>query len=194
MPRLIDHDDRNDEIGAAAFRVLVRDGIAGLSVRKVAEEAEIATASLRRAFPTQDALRRFCFDRIRHSVAARLRAVTGEGRERAMQWMRELLPLDDTRRTELIVQLQLSRLALTDESLRGSAADLHDGVRRVCSSVLRQLSEAGVTDPALDADLETARLHALLDGLALHLLWNTSDDPAGQADRVLQRHIDTLSV
>ncbi|CAN7470080.1 TetR family transcriptional regulator C-terminal domain-containing protein [Microbacterium foliorum] len=193
MPRLIDHDDRNDEIGAAAFRVLVRDGIAGLSVRKVAEEAEIATASLRRAFPTQDALRRFCFDRIRQSVAARLRAVTGDGRERAMQWMRELLPLDDTRRTELVVQLQLSRLALTDESLRGSAADLHDGVRRVCSSVLRQLSESGATDPTLDPDLETARLHALLDGLALHLLWNTSDDPAGQADRVLQRHIDTLA-
>ena len=119
MPRLIDHDDRNDEIGAAAFRVLVRDGIAGLSVRKVAEEAEIATASLRRAFPTQDALRRFCFDRIHQSVAARLRAVTGDGREKAMQWMRELLPLDDTRRTELVVQLQLSRLALTDESLRG---------------------------------------------------------------------------
>ena len=192
MPRLIDHDDRNDEIGAAAFRVLVRDGIAGLSVRKVAEEAEIATASLRRAFPTQDALRRFCFDRIHQSVAARLRAVTGDGREKAMQWMRELLPLDDTRRTELVVQLQLSRLALTDESLRGSAADLHDG-RRVCSSVLRQLSESGVTDPTLDPDLETARLHALLDGLALHLLWNTSDDPAGQADRVLQRHIDTLA-
>ena len=102
MPRLIDHDDRNDEIGAAAFRVLVRDGIAGLSVRKVAEEAEIATASLRRAFPTQDALRRFCFDRIHQSVAARLRAVTGDGREKAMQWMRELLPLDDTRRTCLL--------------------------------------------------------------------------------------------
>ena len=193
MPRLIDHDDRNDEIGAAAFRVLVRDGITGLSVRKVAEEAKIATASLRRAFPTQDALRRFCFDRIEQAVAARLRAVTGDGRERAMQWMRELLPLDATRRTELVVQLQLSRLALTDESLRGSAADLHDGVRRVCSSVLRQFSEAGVIDPTLDPDLETARLHALLDGLALHLLWNTSDDPAGQADRVLQRHIDTLA-
>ncbi|MDF2920421.1 MAG: TetR family transcriptional regulator, partial [Microbacterium sp.] len=48
MPRLIDHDHRNDEIAAAAFRVLARDGVAALSVRRVADEAGIATASLRR--------------------------------------------------------------------------------------------------------------------------------------------------
>lgn len=193
MPRLIDHDDRNDEIAAAAFRVLVRDGLAGLSVRKVAEEAGIATASLRRAFPTQDALRRFCFDRIQQSVVKRLSAVSGAGTERALQWMRELLPLDDTRRTELVVQLQLSRLALTDESLRESAENLHDGVRRVCSAVLQQLSEAGLLEAGLDVDLETARLHALLDGLALHLLWGTSDDPADHAERVLERHLHTIT-
>ncbi|MDF2580637.1 MAG: TetR family transcriptional regulator, partial [Microbacterium sp.] len=94
MPRLIDHNDRNDEIAAAAFRVLARDGVAALSVRRVADEAGIATASLRRAFPTQDELRRFCFERLQQDVATRLLAVTGHGRERAMQAMRELLPLD----------------------------------------------------------------------------------------------------
>ncbi|MDF2994259.1 MAG: TetR family transcriptional regulator [Microbacterium sp.] len=193
MPRLIDHDDRNDQIAAAAFRVLARDGLVGLSVRRVAEEADIATASLRRAFPTQDALRVFCFDRIQQAVATRLRAVAGEGKERALQWMRELLPLDDVRHTELVVQLQLSRLALTEESMRQSAEDLHDGVRRVCSAALLQLSEAGLLRPGLDMDLETARLHALLDGLALHLLWSSSDDRARHADRVLERHLDTLT-
>ncbi|QLD11887.1 TetR/AcrR family transcriptional regulator [Microbacterium oleivorans] len=193
MPRLIDHDDRNDEIAAAAFRVLARDGLAALSVRRVADEAGIATASLRRAFATQDALRRFCFARLQTAVAARIRAVTGEGRERAMQWMRELLPLDATRRTELTVQLQLSRLALTDSGLSESARELHEGVRRVCAAVLDGLSEARVLADGLDLPLETVRLHALLDGLALHLLWTPSDDPARDADRVLARHLDTLA-
>lgn len=193
MPRLIDHDDRNGEIAAAAFRVLARDGLAGLSVRRVADEAGIATASFRRAFPTQDALRRFCFERIQRAVATRLLAVEGDGRERALRWMRELLPLDEVRRTELLVQLQLSRLALTDESLAGNAQDLHNGVRRVCAAVLQGLSESGLLDASLDIDLETERLHALLDGLALHLLWSTSDEPADHAERVLARHLDTLS-
>lgn len=192
MPRLIDHDDRNDEIAAAAFRVLERDGLAALSVRKVADEAGIATASLRRAFPTQDALRRFCFERLQQAVTERLLAVTGEGRERAMRWMRELLPLDDVRRTELAVQLQLSRLALTDAGLQGNAQQLHAGVRRVCAAVLHELSDVGGLAADVDLELETARLHALLDGLALHLLWSSSDDPARGADRVLARHLDTL--
>lgn len=192
MPRRIDHDDRNDEIAAAAFRVLARDGLAALSVRKVADEAGIATASLRRAFPTQDALRRFCFERLQTAATTRIRAVTGEGRERVMGWMCELLPLDATRRAEFIVQLQLSRLALTDSGLTDSARELHDDVRRLCAAVLGHLSDARLLADGLDLALETVRLHALLDGLALHLLWTPSDDPARDADRVLARHLDTL--
>ncbi len=193
MPRLIDHDDRNEEIAAAAFRVIERDGLAGLSVRRVADEAGIATASLRRAFPTQDALRRFCFDRIQEAVATRLLAIESTGMDRALQWMRELLPLDDVRRTELVVQLQLSRLALTDANLAENARQLHDGVRRVCAAVVRQLTEEGQVDERIDVDLEVARLHALLDGLALHLLWSPPADPAGHADRMLERHLRSLA-
>lgn len=193
MPRLIDHDARNDEIAAAAFRVLEREGLTGLSVRKVADEAGIATASLRRAFATQDALRQFCFERIRHAVTTRLRAVTGDARERALQLMKELLPLDDVRRTELTVQLQLSRMAATDDTMRGNARDLHDGVRRVCAAALTDMSVAGLLATDIDLDLEIARLHALLDGLALHLLWNASDNPSDAADRVLARHFDSLN-
>lgn len=193
MPRLIDHDDRNDEIAAAAFRVLARDGLAALSVRRVADEAGIATASLRRAFPTQDSLRRFCFERLQTTVASRIRAVTGGGRERAMQWMRELLPLDATRRAELTVQLQLSRLALTDVGLSDNARELHEGVRRVCTAVLHELAAARLLADDLDLSLETVRLHALLDGLALHLLWTPSVDPTRDADRLLTHHLDTLA-
>lgn len=193
MPRLIDHADRNDEIASAAYRVLARDGLAALSVRKVADEAGIATASLRRAFPTQDALRRFCFERLQTAVTSRIRAVPGEGRERAMRWMRELLPLDMTRRVELTVQLQLSRLALTDSGLSDHAQELHEGVRRVCSAVLDELAGVGLLDAGVDRALETVRLHALLDGLALHLLWTPSDDPNRDADRVLARHLDSLA-
>lgn len=193
MPRLIDHDARNDEIAAASFRVLEREGLTGLSVRKVAEEAGIAAASLRRAFPTQDALRQFCFERIRVAVATRLNAVTGDARERALQALKEFLPLDDPRRTELVVQLQLSRLAAGDDAMRVNAEDLHDGVGGVCAAVLDDLFEAGLLATDIDLDLEAVRLHALLDGLALHLLWNVSGDPEDHADRVLARHLDSLA-
>ena len=43
-------------IAASAVRVLSTRGVGALSVRTVAAEAGLATGSLRRAFPTQDAL------------------------------------------------------------------------------------------------------------------------------------------
>ncbi|MCO7202097.1 TetR family transcriptional regulator C-terminal domain-containing protein [Microbacterium sp. CnD16-F] len=188
MPRLIDHDERDRVIGDAAMRVLARDGLGALSVRKVAEEAGLATASLRRAFPTQLALRRYCVDRIHDAVAARVTTLTGEGLPLAIALLLELLPLDATRRDELLAQLQLGSLALTDATLTDSVRDLHDGVASICSVALGQLPLREDVDSAF----ETLRLQALLDGFALHLLWAAPTDAEGSARRLLEHHLSTL--
>ena len=85
MPRRIDTDARSLAIAGASLRVLERDGLAGLSVRGVADEAGIATASLRRAFPTQHSLREHCFSLIQQRASARIRTLTLTGR--ATRWL-----------------------------------------------------------------------------------------------------------
>lgn len=192
MPRLIDHAERDREIGDAAWRVLAREGVAGLSVRKVADEAGLATASLRRAFPTQAALRSFCLDRIQQVVGDRIRAHSGEGLPLVRAVLREVLPLDETRRAEMIVQMQLGSLALTDASLQDSVRQLSDGVRRVCVLALDELARSGAARAMTDAEAEADRLHALLDGLALQLLWSREPDEAARVAAVLDRHLATL--
>lgn len=193
MPRLIDHAQRDREIGDAALIVLAREGLAGLSVRKVADEAGIATASLRRAFPTQEALRQFCLDRIRADVGARIAALTGEGRPLVLALLCELLPLDETRRVELTAQLQLGSLSLTDASLAGNVRELHDGVRSVCSAALAELGRRSLLRQGLALELEASRLHGLLDGLALHLLWHGSEKAGARAVAILDHHLSTLT-
>ena len=39
MPKIVDWDARRDEISSATWRVIVRDGIAGATVRAIAREA-----------------------------------------------------------------------------------------------------------------------------------------------------------
>jgi len=192
MPKLIDHAQRDREIGEAAMRVLARDGLASLSVRKVADEAGLATASLRRAFPTQAALRTFCLDEIRTAVARRLRALSGEGMPLVLSMLAEVLPLDTVRRREMIAQMQLGALALTDASLDASVRELSDGVRSVCAAAIAELVRSGAASEAVDAEFEADRLHALLDGLALHLLWRTDADDGARAQGVLERHLSGL--
>ncbi len=193
MPRLIDHAERDREIGDAAWRVLAREGLAGLSVRKVADEAGLATASLRRAFPTQAALRSFCLDRIQATVGDRILAHSGEGLPLVRAVLQEVLPLDETRRAEMIVQVQLGSLALTDASLQDSVRQLSDGVRRVCVLALGELSRSGAAGAVTDAEAEADRLHALLDGLALQLLWSREPDEAARVAAVLDRHLAALA-
>ncbi|MEV7971806.1 TetR family transcriptional regulator C-terminal domain-containing protein [Cellulomonas sp. NPDC089187] len=189
MPRLIDHDARDQQIAAAAMRVLDRDGLTALSVRQVAAEAGLATASLRRAFPTQDALRQFCLREVRDRVARRIAGLTGEGSAWVSAVLSELLPLDDTRRTELNAQLQLGVLAITDPALSEQVAALDAEVHGVCRTAIDVLDRTQGLRPELDPDIEATRLHALLDGVALHLLWN----PDGPGREVLDRHLATLT-
>ncbi len=198
MPRRIDADARVAEIAQASLRVLERDGLAGLSVRGVAEEAGIATASLRRAFPTQHALREHCFNLIEDRVTARIQALDLSGRELVEALLAQLLPLDRERRLERVAQLQLGVLALTDPRLRPSARHLDDAVDRGCSYAVAILVEAGRLDPGRNPEYEVQRLRALLDGLALHLMWSAipeHTDSRQQLDQVpatLLRHLDDL--
>ena len=192
MPKLIDHDERNREIAEASLRVLERDGLEALSVRRVADEAGIAPASLRRAFPTQHALREHCLDLIPERVARRITALESSGRPWVSDLLAQLLPLDAERRAELVAQTQLGVLALTDPALRPAAARLTGGVARACTAAIEVLDRAGELGVGRDGAHEASVLHAVLDGAALHALWSPDEFPGSSARALIERHLDGL--
>ena len=193
MPKRIDAEARTEQIAAAALRVLERDGLAALSVRGVAAEAGIAAASLRRAFPTQQALRVYCFELIEARATARIRSLELSGRALVDGMLAELLPLDAERRSELVAQVQLGVLALTDEALRPAARSLSDGVDRVCRFALDILVAEGRFAASRDVEHEARRLRAVLDGIALHALWTGDAAPSAQMLDTLAGHLDELA-
>ncbi len=194
MPKLIDADARSAEIAAASMRVLERHGLAALSVRGVAEEAGIAAASLRRAFPTQHALRVHCLDLIQERATQRIMALPrdGGGRPLALDVLAQLLPLDADRRTELAAQVQLGVLALTDDRLRPTSVRLNRAVLDACRIVIGILAESEQLAPDRNPDNEAHRLHALLDGLAMHGLWDGGTDAGRRALDILDQHLGEL--
>lgn len=193
MPRTIDHDARETAVGEAAWRVLVRDGLTRLSVRNVAAEAGLAASSLRYTFPTQDSLRAFALELVNRRVRERVLALprSGDARADVEERLRHLIPLDAERRLEMEVFLQIGALALTDEALRPVYDVSTEGLRTACEQLLGLLT----TDPAyaaLEVAAETPRLHAVVDGLALHLVRQGPDEPTAWAAEVLGRHLDSL--
>ncbi|CAD6009782.1 TetR/AcrR family transcriptional regulator [Agreia sp. COWG] len=192
MPKLLDHSQREVEVAEAAWRVLRRDGVTKLSVRNVAAEAGLATGSLRRAFPTQDALLAFSLELVARRARARIEALPQASgvREGVEVRLFELIPLDDERRAEMDAYFTIGAMASTRPALAPSYRITYDGLREGCRRMLSALEAEGLVRSGLDLDLEAQHLHALVDGIALHLV--QPGESAERSKAIIRTHLDRL--
>ena len=193
MPRAVDHAQRRQEIADALWRVIRRDGFAGASVRTVAAEAGWSTGSIRHYFSSQNELIAFAMQTLIEQVRERVAVAAAEvrGVTDVADLLEELLPLDAQRRAEAEVWLALSAAARTDRELRAITEQSHRGLRRLCERSVRfVIGEGGARR---DVVLETDRLHALLDGLALHGTMHPRLMPRTRIRTALRAHLAELA-
>ena len=191
----LDTDARRRELGEALWRVVVREGIEAASVRKVAAEAGISAGSLRHVFPSQSELLTFAMQLIAEEVAARVAAVdtSGEVRQAIEQRLHSLLVLDNETRAIFDVWLAFATRACVDQSLRPLRDQTHARVRTLCRESVETLHARGETQSGIDIAYESERLHALIDGLAMHATLDPeTTTPARQID-IVRRHLDSLA-
>lgn len=192
MPKVVDHEQRRQELSAAVWRVIRRDGLEGASVRAVAREADCSAGSLRHYFATQSDL----LSTAMREAVARIEARLGDFRsgedapDRVESVLHELLPLDAQRRAENEVWIAFSARALVDSDLRVLWRHVHAGLRAVCTWAIETIDTVGGR-PHLDAPLEAARLHALIDGLALQAAL-ASRPSAASVKECLAHHLEDL--
>jgi AcrR family transcriptional regulator len=191
----LDSQTRRRELGEALWRVVLREGIEAASVRKVAAEAGVSKGSLRHVFPTQAELLAFAMQLIIDEVGRRVEAVdpSGDVREIVEQRLHSLLVVDRETHAVFDVWLAFSARARVDESLRPLRDRTHAQVRTLCRESLETLRSHGRTRPDLDVSLETERLHALIDGLAMHATLDPATTTASRQIEILSRHLDTLA-
>jgi AcrR family transcriptional regulator len=187
VPKQVDHDERRQELADAVWRVVTRDGIEAASLRGVAAEAGWSTGSLRHYFATQSELLMFAMELVMQRVADRLRAVPSDAgpRRRAEQALHEALPLDADRRTEMQVWLAFTSRALIDPALRPLRDRAHAELRELCRGVARLL---GAASPSAAGE----RLHATVDGLALHALLAPAVTTPARQRELLAAELDAM--
>ena len=195
MPKVVDSDARRTELAEAVWRVIRRDGLDHASVRNVAREAGLSMGSLRHYFGSQTELLAFAMRLVTQRARGRMEALdlSSCGPRRAVEMMlSEVLPLDAERRAEAEVWLALTGKALVDPTLHALRDEAYDGLRELCERSIRALADGGEAAPGLDVDLETERLYAVLDGLAVHTVIRPQRAPAETVTAVLVRHLDGL--
>ena len=197
MPKIVDHETRREEIAEALWRVVRRDGIRAASVRTVAAEADWSPGAVRYYFPDQDGLLSFAMDLVSRRVTDRIAALEAKGSATsiALRYLEEALPLDTERRAEFDVWMAFMAQAQAESgagTLHEHVDKVHDGLRELCDSLLRALDRAGALKEGLDLRREAERLHALIDGLALHATIQPDRTTPARVRQLVRHHIETL--
>lgn len=192
---MVDVDARRTELAEAVWRVILRDGLDRASVRNVAREAGLSMGSLRHYFGSQTELLAFAMRLVTERARRRIQALdlSSVGPRRAVELvLLEVLPLDAGRRAEAEVWLALTGKALVEPTLHALRDEADDGLRELCGWSVRALVESGEAVLELDVDLETERLYAVIDGLAVHAVVRPERATAENLTAVLARHLDGL--
>ncbi|MEK0312299.1 TetR/AcrR family transcriptional regulator [Cohnella sp. 56] len=194
MPKIVDHEKRKEHIADAVLRLVRREGLDGVSVRRAAEEASISLGALRHYFDAQHDLLAYAMRLLVRRVNARIDslAFTGQPRADMEKVIEQLAPLDDERLGEAEVWLAFAGKAVSDPAIRALSQEVHEELYAGFRRSIDLLSERGLTRPGIDIDLEARLLHALVDGLVVH--YTTYAEHLDRADlmRIVSSHLDGL--
>lgn len=194
MPARIDPEQRRQQVITAAFRLVIADGIEGMSLRKVADESGLNIGSVRHYFDghhdllaaaAEEAGERMGRRLAEHPVEG-LRGLRGDAALDALQALVEtVMPVDDARLAEAIIVVELVMASRTRPVFRAMSermgADLF--------AVMRGALEAfGLRDP----DLAAAQLVAVIGGLTMDAVTPHGGLSVDRVKEVLRAHLRLL--
>lgn len=171
MPRVVDHQQRRDELIEAVWQLIVHEGLSGITIRKVAERSGWSSGAVRHYLPTREAILDAAAQRVGEAIELRVRAVphAATPQQALVGVLEAVLPTDEAMRLASRVWLAFVGQAASDQSLAQAQGivyrDLNDLLVRLLESAQAQ-GHVVAGGPAAAA----VELQALVDGLTVHVL------------------------
>ena len=189
MPRVVNHEERREEIAEAAWRVIEREGLAGADLREIAREAGHTTGVITHYFRDKRELMTFAFGLLVDRSTARMARASAEAG--LTEALAQVLPLDKERRRETAVWLALVGASLTDPQLAEGLRLRYRQAREAMLPVFRTaLEEVPGEDPEDIGD----ELLAVVDGITVDALSDPERYPPGRQLVLLRRALVRLGL
>lgn len=194
MPKIVDWDERRAHIISAMWAVAARDGVEAVSVRAVAREAGMSKTGLGHYFPTQGKLLAMAVEQVIEATRDRILELDLLACDVpiATDALAAMIPDSEERRRQSRVWLHLMVGGHTDPDLAEVLHHLNAVVRDGIHAVLEALAARGFVADGRDLGDEAAALHALIDGLSLHVLSDPGLDSAGGIHEILRAQLEQL--
>jgi TetR/AcrR family transcriptional repressor of bet genes len=188
VPKIVDHEARRAEIIEASWQVIAAEGLAGLSMRKIADAAGCTTGRLTHHFANREEIVLAALRAVYDAAGARLDRVRPSlpARERLLAHLEETLPLDRERLLEWKVWIAFWSAATTHPPL----ARENDERLAAWAAALTPLVAAAA--PYADAAKESETLIGLVNGLGLQSAVHPTRENKRRARATLARHVAAL--
>ncbi|RTE11415.1 TetR/AcrR family transcriptional regulator [Paenibacillus whitsoniae] len=195
MPKIVDHEQKRKLIAESAWRIIEEKGIEHASIRAVAAAAGLSPGALRHYFSTQDELLLFIVDYyLTRGVdrAAEGLVISHIPIKAAKEILLQLLPMNEEKRTAAGVWWIFAIRSLTSLALQAKKDELIDGLHYLTKATLDILAQAQLLPPAVDIQLETLRLAALIEGLTILALLRPELYAPETVEQIVIRHLHEL--
>ncbi len=188
MPKIVNHEERKALIAKATWNVIAREGLEGASVRSIAKEANLSLGAVRHYFSTQEELLEFAMQLVEEKATERIIEHTMQPlppKQIALNMLMELVPTGE-RIVEMQVWLEYISYKLRKKELK------EDSVHKGITLMINKLNDQGLLKENLIIEEEIVHLHALIDGLALHILMELVRIDQERIRALIERELDRL--
>ncbi|WP_350253970.1 TetR/AcrR family transcriptional regulator [Bacillus halotolerans] len=194
MPKQIDHEKRRKHIAEATWRVILERGMEGASVRNIAKEAGLSLGALRHYFSTQDELLVFAMKLVKEKVTDRINEIAAHDlppKEKVLHILLEIVPTNAETIREMEVWFAFTAYARHKDNMFDEG---HDEIYKAIRNLIDYLDQLHLLQKHADKEIEGERLYALIDGLALHAMFDPRRVNKERIKRVIMQHLQSICV
>ncbi|MDB6088446.1 MAG: hypothetical protein JWN85_1230 [Gammaproteobacteria bacterium] len=192
MPKIVDHEQRRDEIALVACRVVAEHGFDQATIVRIAREAGYTTGMVAHYFDTKQEIIIAALRLILRRIEERLMRPAGGVESDLLTVLTEALPVDEQRFTECAFWTAFWGQVSADKKLKRINAWVHREYMRLFERCLAQgWSDWGQWSPAV-RDQILRSVMTFINGLTASAVASQSDWPAAQQIEQLRLQLQLL--
>lgn len=176
MPKIVDHDQRRAELAKHVIRVMVREGLAGTTVRGVAREAGFTSGILSHYFTGKEDMINFALnavsDKIYEVIDRKLMRAAG-AREKLKVVIETHVPISQGSEGS-VVSIIFWASAIHEPVLRAQFERVYDKWRLYVTAILNDAVKQGEISASSDINVLTDLVIAACDGFVVS--WTVQPD------------------
>lgn len=192
MPKIVNHEQRRKEVALAAAKIIVDSGRSSLTVRNVAQLTGWSTTVVSHYFDDMAELFYETYSIAAQRSRKRIDKSLANDPGDVQGLIETVLPLDQERRDDWRIWFAFWSEALSNPKYAAEQRERARTTRDRIHNCLAVSQKRGDVRKGVDLDIATARLSALIPGIASVATFDPKAWPAARQRAILQSELDLL--